>query len=51
MACADGKGDAEACKADDRVTEALCELEGKAACERMCNEDKNAAACAKAKTL
>ena len=51
IACADGTGDAEACKADDRVTEALCDLEGKAACERMCNEDKSAAACAKAKTL
>jgi hypothetical protein len=50
-ACDDGKGDPEACDADDRVTLALCELEGKEACERICNEDKQQAACAKAKTM
>jgi hypothetical protein len=51
LACEGGKGDADACAADDRVTVALCELEGKDACARMCNDDKNEAACAKLKTM
>jgi hypothetical protein len=51
VACADGKGDPEACAADDRVTVALCELEGKDACARMCNNDKNQAACNKLKSM
>lgn len=50
-ACDDGKGDAEACEADHRVTVALCELEGKDACARMCDEDKNEAACTKVKSM
>jgi hypothetical protein len=48
MAC---KREPEACEADNRVTVALCELEGKEACERMCNEDKNQAACKKAGSM
>ncbi|MCY1005857.1 hypothetical protein OV079_09810 [Nannocystis pusilla] len=51
VACAAGKGDPDACAADDRVTVALCELEGKDACARMCNEDKNEAACNKVKSM
>ncbi|PCC73686.1 hypothetical protein SAMN02745121_06805 [Nannocystis exedens] len=51
VACAAGKGDPDACAADDRVVVALCELEGKDACARMCNEDKDEAACAKVKSM
>lgn len=51
VACAAGKGDPDACAADDRVTVALCELEGKDACARMCNEDKNEAACTRLKSM
>ena len=49
MACRQGEKDA--CDADNRVTVALCDLEGKAPCQRMCDEDKNEAACAKAKAM
>lgn len=51
LACDGGKGDPDACAADDRVTVALCELEGKDACTRMCEGDKNAAACEKLKSM
>ena len=49
MACQ--RGEKEACDADNRVTVSLCDLEGKAACQRMCDEDKNEAACANVKAM
>lgn len=50
-ACAGGKGDPDACAADDRITVALCDLEGKDACAQMCNNDKNQAACTKLQSM
>ncbi len=49
MACK--RGEKEACEADNSVTVALCDLEGKEACQRMCSEDKNEAACARVKAM
>jgi len=49
MACK--RGEKEACDADDSITVALCDLEGKAACQRMCDQDKNAKACEKVKGM
>lgn len=49
IACKSGQK--QACEADDSVTVALCDLEGKAACQRMCDQDKNAKACEKVKGM
>jgi len=44
-------GDARACAADDRVVVAFCDVEGKAACQRVCEQDGNEAACVKAASM